>query len=44
VVADEEQVEDPVNQITLEEANELAPGVEVGSEIRMYRDTSRWGG
>jgi N utilization substance protein A len=38
VVADEEQVEDPVNQITLEEANELAPGVEVGSEIRMYRD------
>jgi len=43
VVADEEQVEDPVNQITLEEANELAPGVEVGSEIRMYRDTSPLG-
>ena len=43
VVADEEEVEDPVNQITLEEANELAPGVEVGSEIRMYRDTSPLG-
>ena len=35
VVADAEQVEDPLNQITLEEANALAPGVEVGSEIRM---------
>ena len=43
VVADEDQLEDPVNQITLEEANELAPGVEVGSEIRMYRDTSPLG-
>ena len=43
VVADEEQIEDPVNQITLEEANELAPGVEVGSEIRIYRDTSPLG-
>jgi transcription termination/antitermination protein NusA len=43
VVADAEQVEDPLNQITLEEASELAPGVEVGSEIRMYRDTSPLG-
>ena len=43
VVQDDEQVEDPVNQITLAEANELAPGVEVGSEIRMYRDTSPLG-
>jgi N utilization substance protein A len=43
VVADEEQVEDPVNQITLTEANELAPGVEVGSEIRTYKDTSPLG-
>jgi transcription termination/antitermination protein NusA len=43
VVADEEQIEDPVNQITLTEASELAPGVEVGSEIRMYRDTSPLG-
>jgi hypothetical protein len=32
-----------VNQITLEEARELAPGVEVGSEIRIYRDTSPLG-
>ena len=43
VVSDDEQVEDPVNQITLEEANEMAPGVEVGSEIRIYRDTSPLG-
>jgi transcription termination/antitermination protein NusA len=43
VVASEDEVEDPLNQITLEEANELAPGVEVGSEIRMYRDTSPLG-
>jgi N utilization substance protein A len=43
VVPDEEQVEDPVNQITLTEANELAPGVEIGSEIRLYRDTSPLG-
>jgi len=43
VVADEEQIEDPVNQITLTEANELAPGVEIGSEIRMYKDTSPLG-
>ena len=43
VVADEDGIEDPVNQITLEEANELAPGVEVGSEIRIYRDTSPLG-
>jgi N utilization substance protein A len=43
VVADEEQVEDPVNEITLVEASELAPGVEVGSEIRMYKDTSPLG-
>ncbi len=43
VVADDEQVEDPVNEITLEEASELAPGVEVGSEIRMYKDTSPLG-
>jgi N utilization substance protein A len=43
VVATDEELEDPVNQITLEEANELAPGVEVGSEIRMYRDTTPLG-
>src|SRR5487761_2612051 len=43
VVADDEPVEDTLNTITLEEASELAPGVEVGSEIRMYRDTSPLG-
>jgi len=39
VVATAEEVEDPINQITLEEAGELAPGVEAGSEIRIYKDT-----
>jgi N utilization substance protein A len=43
VVADDQEIEDPLNQITLTEASELAPGVEVGSEIRMYRDTSPLG-
>ena len=43
VVAGEDEIEDPVNQITLTEANEMAPGVEVGSEIRIYRDTSPLG-
>jgi N utilization substance protein A len=43
VVADDDQVEDPVNQVTLEEASQMAPGVEVGSEIRMYKDTSPLG-
>ena len=43
VVADEGLIEDPVNQITLAEANEMAPGVEVGSEIRIYRDTTPLG-
>jgi N utilization substance protein A len=43
VVADDEEIEDPLNHITLTEASELAPGVEVGSEIRMYRDTSPLG-
>ncbi len=43
VVAGEDEIEDPVNQITLAEASELAPGAEVGSEIRLYRDTSPLG-
>jgi N utilization substance protein A len=43
VVADDEPIEDTLNQITLTEANGLAPGVEVGSEIRLYRDTSPLG-
>ena len=36
-------MEDPINQITLTAAAELAPGVEVGSEIRTYKDTSPLG-
>ena len=43
VVATDEEVEDPLNQITLADAIELAPEVEVGSEIRLYRDTSPLG-
>src|ERR1700753_50770 len=37
VVETQEQIEDPVNQITLEQARELAPEVEVGGEIRYYK-------
>jgi N utilization substance protein A len=43
VVADDEPIEDPLNQITLTQAKELAQDVEVGSEIRLYRDTSPLG-
>ncbi len=39
VVETPEQIEDPVNQIALEEAKELAPEVEVGGEIRYYKPT-----
>ena len=39
VVASAEEIEDPLNQITLEEARQLAPGVEVGGEIRFYKPT-----
>src|SRR5258708_15999243 len=40
VVESPEQVEDDVNQMTLEQARELAPEVEVGGELRFYNDTS----
>jgi N utilization substance protein A len=43
VVADDEPIEDPLNQISLTAAKELAPDVEVGSEIRTYKDTSPLG-
>jgi N utilization substance protein A len=43
VVADDDPLEDPINQIPLTAANELAPGVEVGSEIRIYKDTTPLG-
>src|SRR6202000_3294259 len=39
----EEGVEDPDNQLTLEQARELAPEVEVGGELRFYKDTSPLG-
>jgi N utilization substance protein A len=43
VVADDEPIEDTLNQITLTEAKEVSPDVEVGSEIRTYKDTSPLG-
>src|SRR6478672_7624965 len=43
VVEGPEQVEDEVNQLTLEQARELAPEVEVGAELRFYKDTSPLG-
>ncbi len=39
VVETPEEVEDEVNQITLEDARALAPEVEVGGEIRYYKPT-----
>jgi N utilization substance protein A len=39
VVETPEQIEDPVNQIGLDEARELAPEVEIGGEIRYYKPT-----
>jgi N utilization substance protein A len=39
VVEAPEQLEDPVNQITLEDARALAPEVESGGEIRYYKPT-----
>ncbi len=39
VVENPELIEDPVNQIGLDEARELAPEVEVGGEIRYYKPT-----
>jgi N utilization substance protein A len=43
VVESPEQVEDEVNQIPLEQARELAPEVEIGGELRFYKDTSPLG-
>jgi len=41
VMGNEDEIEDPVNQITLEEAQSIAEGAELepGSEIRLYKDT-----
>ncbi len=43
VVETPEQVEDPDNQLTLEQARELAPEVEVGAELHFYKDTTPLG-
>ncbi len=43
VVETPELVEDPDNQLTLEQAREIAPEVEIGSELRFYKDTTPLG-
>jgi N utilization substance protein A len=43
VVDGPEQVEDEINQLTLEQARELAPEVEIGGELRFYKDTTPLG-
>src|ERR1700755_2259372 len=43
VVESPEQVEDDINQMTLEQARELAPEVEIGGELRFYKDTTPLG-
>src|SRR5579884_2329842 len=39
VVESAEQIEDPVNQIALDEARQISPEVEIGGEIRYYKPT-----
>ena len=43
VVADDAEIEDPDNVLTLTEAREMAPEVEEGAELRFYKDTSPLG-
>src|ERR1700741_3672193 len=43
VVETPDQLEDNINQLTLEQARELAPEVEVGGELRFYKDTTPLG-
>jgi N utilization substance protein A len=43
VVETPELIEDPDNQLSLDAARELAPEVEVGGELRFYKDTSPLG-
>ncbi len=38
-----ETVEDPVNQLTVEEARRIDPGAQVGSEIRIFKNTEMLG-
>src|SRR6201747_1954211 len=43
VVADDAEIEDPENVLTLTSAREMAPEVEEGAELRFYKDTSPLG-
>ncbi len=43
VVETPDEVEDEANQLTLEQARELAPEVEIGGELRFYKDTTPLG-
>ena len=43
VVETDDEVEDEENQLTLEEAREMAPEVEAGAELRFYKDTTPLG-
>ena len=43
VVETPELIEDSDNQLTLDQARELAPEVEVGGELRFYKDTTPLG-
>ncbi len=43
VVEGDEQLEDEENQLTLEQAREMAPEVEAGAELRFYKDTTPLG-
>jgi N utilization substance protein A len=43
VVENEEGIEDPVNQISVEQARAIAPDVETGGEIRYYKATEGLG-
>jgi N utilization substance protein A len=43
VVEDQEHVTDEVNELTLAAARELAPEVEIGGELRFYKDTTPLG-
>ncbi len=43
VVESPEQLTDETNELTLDAARELAPEVEVGGELRFYKDTSPLG-
>jgi len=43
VVATPEEIEDPVNQMTIDDAKEISPELEVGGEIRYYKATDGLG-